>query len=54
MEQKKEHLPYKKLAGGSPGREIVWMDHNIDGQMDFFDFPELWPEERNRGVDSDV
>ena len=54
MEPKKEHPSYRKTAVGSPGKEAVWMNYKVDGQIDFSDFPELWPEERNRGVDSNV
>ena len=26
-------------------REVVWMNYNPDGQMDFSDFPEILPKE---------
>lgn len=41
-------------AGGRARREVVWMNYDPDGQMDFSDFPELLPEGGSKRVDSNV
>lgn len=53
MEPKKEHPSYRKTAVGSPGREAVWMNYKVDGQMDFSDFPEILPGESGGGAYGD-
>lgn len=39
--------------GGRQRKEVVWMNYNLDGQMDFSDFPELLPKGGDKRIDND-
>lgn len=54
MEPKKGHPYYERMTGVSPRKEEAGMNYELDGQMDFSDFPELLPEGGSKRVDSNV